>query len=194
MPSDRPSLRSRFFSLAVRVFIRRRKWGPVGDEQALVRRARRAFGAPRWLRRLRTRDVRIERVRTGAVTGEWVIPRNAGDGVILYFHGGAYVACSAGTHRQVTAALARRTGRRVFAFDYRRAPEHRFPAALEDAVAAYHWLLAEAVPPASIALAGDSAGGGLLIATLLYLRDTGDPLPACGVCLSPWTDLAGTGD
>jgi acetyl esterase/lipase len=152
------------------------------------------FGAPLLLQWLRTRDVRIDPVSDGAVAGEWIIPERWDQGTILYLHGGGYAACSPATHRPVTAALARLAHRRVFSLDYRLAPEHRFPAALDDSVAAYRWLLGQGVAPGSLALAGDSAGGGLLLATLLRLRDAGLPFPTCGVCFSPWTDLAGTGE
>jgi acetyl esterase/lipase len=83
---------------------------------------------------------------------------------------------------------------RVFSLDYRLAPEHRFPAALDDALAGYRWLLEQGVSPQAISLAGDSAGGGLVLASLMRARDAGLPLPACGVCFSAWTDLAGTGE
>jgi epsilon-lactone hydrolase len=114
--------------------------------------------------------------------------------VILYFHGGGYVSCSAATHRPITAALARLSQHRVFSLEYRLAPEHRFPAALDDAVAAYQWLLQQGHPAKTISLAGDSAGGGLVLGTLLRVRDSGLPLPASAVCFSPWSDLAGTGE
>jgi len=117
-----------------------------------------------------------------------------GGGVILYLHGGGYVSCSPATHRPVSAALARLTARRVFSLDYRLAPEHRYPAALDDALAAYEWLLARVgVPASAICIAGDSAGGGLVLGCLLRARDAGVALPACAVCFSPWTDLAGAG-
>jgi acetyl esterase/lipase len=87
--------------------------------------------------------------------------------------------------------LARRIGCRVFSLDYRRAPEHPFPAPVEDAVKAVSWLLKSEIKPEKLALAGDSAGGGLAIATLVQLRDRGDPLPACAACISPWVDLLG---
>jgi monoterpene epsilon-lactone hydrolase len=184
------SWQARCLTLAVRVSIRRRRWG---DEHALARRARRVLGAPRPLQWLRTRHVRIDAVHDDGIRGEWIVADRSDAGVILYIHGGGYLACSAATHRPITAGLARRTRRRVFAVEYRLAPEHRFPAALDDAVAAYRWLLAQGVAPRSLALAGDSAGGGLVLAALLRLREERLPLPDCAVCFSPWTDLAGTG-
>jgi epsilon-lactone hydrolase len=184
------SWQARCLTVAVRVSIRRRRWG---DEAALARRARRVFGAPRPLQWLRTRGVRIDPAHDAGIRGEWIVADRSDEGAVLYIHGGGYVAGSAATHRPITAGLARRARRRVFAMEYRLAPEHRFPAALDDAVAAYRWLLARGVAPPSIALAGDSAGGGLALAVLLRLRDEGLPLPGSAVCFSPWTDLAGTG-
>ena len=186
-----PSWQARCLTVAIRVSMRRRNWG---DERALARRARRVFGAPRPLQWLRTRGVRIDPVRDGGVRGEWILPERSDQGVILYLHGGGYVASSAASHRPITAGLARLARRRVFSLDYRLAPEHRFPAALDDAVAAYRWLLAQGVPARSLALAGDSAGGGLVLGALLRLRDDDSPLPACAVCFSPWTDLAAPGE
>jgi acetyl esterase/lipase len=189
-------------SAGVRWLVRRKRWG--ADERAVARRARRLFGAPTPFTWLRTRglDVRPVNERSSdghLVRGEWIEPVRAkkddGDGVIFYIHGGGYVSCSAATHRPITAALARLARRRVFSLDYRLAPEHRYPAALDDAVAAYNWLRThEGISPRAIAFAGDSAGGGLVLASLLRLRDAGVPLPACAVCFSPWTDLAGTGE
>ena len=171
--------------------MRRATWG---EPEALARRARRLFGAPNPVRWLRSRGVRIERVVEPPVAGEWVSAGAPGRGVVLYLHGGGYVAGSPATHRPITAALARLTGRRVFSLDYRLAPEYRFPAALDDAMAGYRWLLRQGMPPESVALAGDSAGGGLVLATLLRVRDEQLPPPACAVCFSPWTDLEGTGE
>ena len=110
--------------------------------------------------------------------------------VILYLHGGAYYMGSPATHRAVTTELANAARARVFALDYRLAPEHPFPAALEDARFAYQTLIARGISPGSIALAGDSAGGGLALATLVALREIGAPLPACAILLSPWADLS----
>lgn len=170
--------------------MRRATWG---DERALVARARRVFGLPRPWRWLWTRGVRISPLREDRIRGEWIVGDRSERGAVLYVHGGGYVACSAATHRPITAGLARRTRRRIMALDYRLAPEHRFPAALDDTVAAYRWLLDQGVAPRALALAGDSAGGGLVLATLVRLRDEGVPLPSCAVGFSPWTDLAGTG-
>jgi len=175
----------------VRLLLRRRSWG--ADEHALARRARRLFGATTLHRTLAGRGVRRDDVQAATVRGEWLTPPNAAPGTILYIHGGGYVACSAATHRPITAALARLSGRRVLSVDYRLAPEHRFPAAIDDVAAAYEWLLASGVPAATIAVAGDSAGGGLTLALLLRARDAGWPLPRCAVTFSPWVDLAGTG-
>jgi len=185
------SWQARGLRFAIRVVMRRATWG---EPEALARRARRLFGAPNPVRWLRSRGVRIERVVEPPVAGEWVSAGAPGRGVVLYLHGGGYVAGSPATHRPITAALARLTGRRVFSLDYRLAPEYRFPAALDDAMAGYRWLLRQGMPPESVALAGDSAGGGLVLATLLRVRDEQLPPPACAVCFSPWTDLEGTGE
>lgn len=127
------------------------------------------------------------------IPGEWVESQNSGQGILLYLHGGGYFACSAETHRAITAYFATH-GFRVFAANYRLAPEHRFPAAVDDAVAAYRGLLAEGHSPQRIVVAGDSAGGGLALSLMLVLRAAGTPLPAAAALFSPWTDLAATGD
>lgn len=126
----------------------------------------------------------------GAFRGEWLATAPPGGPVLLYLHGGGYVSGSPGTHRALTARLGQAAGARVFALDYRLAPEYPFPAAVEDAWSAYWWLLTQGVAPGQIVVAGDSAGGGLTVALMLALRAAGMPLPAAGVCLSPWFDLA----
>jgi acetyl esterase/lipase len=113
---------------------------------------------------------------------------------VFYLHGGGYVIGSAQDYREMTSHIGRAAGARVLVVDYRLAPEHPFPAAVDDAVAAYRWLLATGASPGSIVIAGDSAGGGLTMATLLALRDAGTTLPAAGVCMSPWVDLECTGE
>jgi len=128
----------------------------------------------------------------GGIAGEWVEAGGATAGTLLYLHGGGYFACSPTTHRSITAAYAMR-GLKVFAPDYRLAPEHPFPAAVDDALAVYRAMLASGIHPSSFAIGGDSAGGGLALATLLAAKAAGLPMPACALLFSPWTDLAGTG-
>ncbi|MEW6076734.1 MAG: alpha/beta hydrolase [Thermodesulfobacteriota bacterium] len=135
-------------------------------------------------------------VDAGGVPAEWVaVPGSDGKGVILYFHGGGYTAGSLSSHRNLVSRLAVEAGRLLLAVDYRLAPEHPFPAAVDDAVAAYRWLVnSEGVPAGMVIIGGDSAGGGLALAALIKLREEGDRLPRAAFCLSPWTDLAMTGD
>ena len=140
-------------------------------------------------------QVRLEPVQAGGVAAEWIVaPDTEADRVILYLHGGGYVIGSINTHRELASRLSQAARARVLIIDYRLAPEHPHPAAVEDAVSAYRWLLANGCDPSRIAIAGDSAGGGLTVATLVALRDAGLPLPAAGACLSPWVDLEGTGE
>ncbi|MFC8719021.1 alpha/beta hydrolase [Kitasatospora sp. NPDC057198] len=115
-------------------------------------------------------------------------------GRLLYLHGGGYVIGSPDTHAGLVGELARRAGLPATSVDYRLAPEHPFPAALDDALAAYRELLATGTDPRALVLAGDSAGGGLVLATLLAARDAGLPLPVAAVVFSPWVDLAVTGE
>lgn len=142
-----------------------------------------------------TDEVLLQVVDTGPVRGEWLLPagggRGAGDAVVLYLHGGGYVIGSPRSHRHLAADIAVAVGARTFTLDYRLAPEHPFPAALDHAVAAYRWLIAsQRAKPGRIVLAGDSAGGEMVLTTLVALRDAGLPLPAAGVSISPWTDLS----
>jgi monoterpene epsilon-lactone hydrolase len=137
----------------------------------------------------------VAAANAGGVPAEWVTPAGVASGrVIMYLHGGAYQLGSPATLRHLVALLSAAAQARAFSVDYRLAPEHPFPAAVDDAVAAYRWLLEVGHDPASVAIAGDSAGGGLALATLVALRDAGDPLPAAAVAMSPWTDLALTGE
>ena len=136
-----------------------------------------------------------EKVDAGGVKAEWITaPGAAADRAILYFHGGGYVLGSIHSHRDMCERLSRAAQARVLALDYRLAPEHPFPAAVEDARAAYRWLLKQGLSPKRVALAGDSAGGGLTFATLLALKQHGDPMPSCAAPLSPWVDLEALGD
>lgn len=138
-------------------------------------------------------DLSVEPVSAKGVPAEWVAAPGASGSVILYLHGGGYVIGSIATHRDIAGRISRASGARVLLAGYRLGPEHPFPAAVEDAVACYRWLRSEGFAAGNISIAGDSAGGGLTMATLLALRDAGDELPACGVCLSPWVDLTLSG-
>jgi acetyl esterase/lipase len=134
-------------------------------------------------------NIRWEVGTLGGIPGEWITPPNTGTKpVLLYLHGGGYVVKSPQTHRVMVGRLAAAAGMRAFMVDYRLAPEHPFPAALDDAAACYHALLAEGCPPSQIVVAGDSAGGGLTAALLLHLRDSGEPLPAAAGIISGWLD------
>jgi epsilon-lactone hydrolase len=138
-------------------------------------------------------NIRISAATVNGVPGEWLEGASPSNGVVLYLHGGGYFACSPESHRPISASFALENFR-VFAAGYRLAPEHRYPAALEDATAAYRGLLADGHSPKSIVVVGDSAGGGLAVSTMVALRDAGTPLPAAAALFSPWTDLAATGD
>jgi monoterpene epsilon-lactone hydrolase len=127
---------------------------------------------------------------------EWIKPIGRPDTnrVLLYFHGGGYAAGSINTHRPHISQLVMLSGIKALMIEYRLAPEHKYPAQIDDAVLAYDWLLKNNYLPDRIAFGGDSAGGGLAIASLLYLRDHGKPLPKCAICLSPWLDLTLSGE
>ena len=142
------------------------------------------------------KDAKLENVVAGGVPAAWMItPEVVKDRAILYLHGGGYVEGSITSHQDLTQRISQTSKTRVLILDYRLAPEHPFPAALEDSISAYEWLISsEGYNPKNLIIAGDSAGGGLTLATLVKLRDQGIPLPAAAVCLSPWTDLALTGE
>jgi len=140
-------------------------------------------------------DVKCEPVSANGVKAEWVTAPGADAGrAVLYLHGGGYVIGSINTHRDLASRISRAAGARVLLIDYRLAPEHPFPAAVEDSVAAYRYMLAQGLKSSRIVVSGDSAGGGLTVATLVAIRDAKLPTPAGGACLSPWVDLEGLGD
>ena len=139
-------------------------------------------------------DVRVAPVEANGVAAERTTTPGADPArVILFLHGGGYISGSLLSHRHMIAQAGREAGARTLALGYRLAPEHPFPAALEDAVAGYRFLLSQGFAPQRIVMAGESAGGGLAVAALVRLRDAGAPLPACTWCSSPWVDLAMTG-
>jgi monoterpene epsilon-lactone hydrolase len=140
-------------------------------------------------------DAKCEKVDAGGVPAEWVMAPGCDSGrAILYLHGGGYAIGSLNTHRRLAYDISAASAAKVLLIDYRLAPEHPFPAAVDDAAAAWHWLLQQGFAANRLAIAGDSAGGGLTIATLVNLRDKKLGLPACAVAISPWVDLEGLGN
>ena len=140
-------------------------------------------------------DVRVEPVDAGGVPSEWITPDGAAEGAaLLYLHGGGYVFGGLDSHRDIACRLARAAGVRTLLIDYRLAPEHRFPAPVEDATAVYRWLLEGGQAAEQLVVAGDSAGGGLSTALMVNLKTLAMPLPKAAVLMSPWTDLANTGE
>jgi epsilon-lactone hydrolase len=138
--------------------------------------------------------VTYEEVDAGGVPALWCLPLGAADDrVLLFTHGGGFVVGSSATHRKLAGHLAKAVGARALVLDYRLAPEHPFPAQLEDAVAAYRWLVGQGIEPGHIVTTGDSAGGNLAISTVLKLRDDGDTLPAAILPMSPWLDMEHVG-
>jgi len=181
----RLSLRARLFQFALRVFMPR-LFPPglsIADQRAMTNGSTARFFKP-------PKDVSIQSVMAAGVPAEWVSTAVSNPNrVSLYFHGGGYTTGSPTTHRDLTGRLAQACRARVLALDYRLAPEHPYPAAVEDGLAAYRWLLGQGVAPKQIVLAGDSAGGGLALAVCLSLKESGETQPTATVCISPWTDL-----
>lgn len=141
-------------------------------------------------------SVNVTHCQIGHMDVEWLTPDYLmrEDKVLLYLHGGGYIACSPKTHRNITGRLAAITQMRVVAINYRKAPEHPFPTPIEDALMAYEFLLENGYRPENIMFAGDSAGGNLTLATMIAIKEREYPMPRAGICLSPWTDLTGSGD
>jgi monoterpene epsilon-lactone hydrolase len=138
---------------------------------------------------------RVEKIILNNISAEWICAKDAReDRVILYLHGGGYNLGSPNTHRELAANISMASGAKVLLPAYRLAPEHPFPSALEDSTSVYRWLLDTGLKGENIAIVGDSAGGGLSIATSISLRDAGAPSPASIVCISPWTDLEMSGN
>jgi len=155
----------------------------TAERRAMYDRAERVFSVPP--------STTVESITAGGRPAEWIRPAGARrDTVLLYLHGGGYVIGSPRSHRHLAEAIARAAGVSCLLPDYRLAPEHPFPAAVDDALAAYRALIEQRkIAPGSIAIAGDSAGGGLTTVTLLSIRQAGLPMPGAAVCISPWTDL-----
>ncbi len=140
-------------------------------------------------------DVGVEPVTANGVSAEWTAaPGDSRDAALLYLHGGGYVIGSLDSHRHLAAEAGRAAGIQALALDYRLAPEHPFPAAVDDALAGYRFLLGRGISPGRVAIAGDSAGGGLVVAAMLAIREAGLPQPGCGWCISPWVDMEANGE
>ena len=139
-------------------------------------------------------DIATQRVNAGGVPAEWIDAPGADQSrVLMYLHGGGYVIGSMRTHRTTLGRISRAAGVRVLGLDFRLAPENPFPAALEDSVSSYQWLLSQGFKSSGIAFAGESAGGGLVVSTLVALRYLGEPMPAAGIGGSSWADLEQSG-
>jgi len=144
---------------------------------------------------IRATGVEVEATQVAGVDVDWLRPKNASkDKVLFYLHGGAYALGSPRTHRQLVSHIARKAGVVAVLPDYRLAPEHPFPAAIDDAVAVYRSLLGSGTKAEDVIISGDSAGGGLSVATLLTLRHAGLPMPSAAVLLSPFLDVTGSGE
>jgi monoterpene epsilon-lactone hydrolase len=184
------SVRAELVRLGLRWFVKRGS-GPVPDIAA----SRRGYDAIKRFIPDPPRGTKVTRLTAGGVKAVRVATaQSLADRHVLYLHGGGYINGSPSHYRDFIWRIAAATSASVLCIDYRLAPEHPFPAALDDAVAAYRWLLADGAASPRMAVMGDSAGGGLAFAALLRLRDEGLPMPAAAVALSPWTDLALTGE
>ena len=180
------SLQSLFWRTALRTMFKNQKLSVAGHRANGIKNAKMLGGLPQ--------TVTAKTVDIDGTPAEWLTPLDAGDGkVILYFHGGGYVTGSIEDHRMLCGLLANAAGAQVLTPAYRLAPENPFPAALDDALKTYQWLLAQGTPPARIIIAGDSAGGGLGVALVLALKEKGISLPAAVLCMSPWVDLTHQG-
>jgi acetyl esterase/lipase len=160
--------------------------GTITDQRARQEKSVRFFRLPK--------QVRCKAISDLGVPSEWIVSPDSGTGIILYLHGGAYALGSIQSHREMIARLVLTTNCKALAINYRLAPENPFSAGLEDVIMACDWLLSSGIEPSQICIAGDSAGGGLAIATLFALREQGIPLPAGVFCFSPWLDLTLSGD
>lgn len=181
-----PSLAIRLMALGARLTVRAALDAPTCDLPRIRRRMDISRRLPLWL----PRGLRVASTRLGGVACDWLTPRRAQPGrVVLYLHGGGYIGGSVRSMRSLAAWIAEAAQSRVCAVEYRLAPEHPHPAALDDAMAVYAAVLAAGTTAGQLGIVGDSAGGGLAVATMLTARDRGLPLPAAAALISPWLDL-----
>jgi acetyl esterase/lipase len=180
------SLRARFWRFVMRGAFKNRR---MKVEQYHIQSAKSA----KWMKQMNQR-LPVERVEIDGLSAAWIRPDGADDTkVIIHLHGGGYVTGFVDSHLMMCAPMAKALKRNMLLPEYRLAPANPFPAALEDSLKAYRWLLAQGTDARDIVISGDSAGGGLALATVLSLRDAGDPLPAAVICISPWADLTNRG-
>jgi len=176
------SLQARFWRALLRIIIK-------GQHLSLANKREQQTKNARFMNRLPA-GVTVTCTHANGIPVAWIKTENAPpEKVILYLHGGGYVLGGLESHQMLCGTLAKQAGLNLLLPEYRLAPEHPFPAALEDVSQTYAWLLDQNYKPENIFIAGDSAGGGLAIATALHLRESGLPLPAALICLSPWADL-----
>lgn len=202
-PIKRPGLRAALLNVALRRYVkapaeRAEARGLEVSGKMLERGARRTAKAMQRNERVPA-FVNVEPVTiptpAGGMSAEWIsstrVREAQDDHVILYLHGGGYFMCSAATHRPLTSRLAHGARRKVLSINYRQAPEHKFPAWLDDAVSAYRFLLDAGYDAKKISIGGDSAGGNLTLITLQQIRTENLPMPGAAFCISPWADMAG---
>ena len=180
------SLRSRFWRFFLRITIKERHLTFTDHRARAARNSGYADRVPK--------GVKVERIDIDDIRAAWIRPSmEESKKIILHFHGGGYATGSINSHLMMCAPMAQTLKMNILLPEYRLAPEHPFPAALEDAQKVYCWLIAQGHKSSDIVISGDSAGGGLGVATVLTLRDANEPLPAAVVCLSPWVDLTNKG-
>ncbi len=188
-----PSFRSYFFEKGIKLSVKRVLRNGISD-RSMDEKRQMLDTVARSLAKL-PKNCKVQKLEIEGLYAEWLSSENIlDDKVILYLHGGGYAICSANTHRPLAARIGKAAGVKVLFPEYRLAPEHPFPAAIEDAVTVYRWLLRKGYQSSKIILAGDSAGAGLSIAATLVLRDQNEPLPGAIICLSPWVDLTSSGE
>ncbi|MBU0928202.1 MAG: alpha/beta hydrolase [Spirochaetes bacterium] len=182
-----PSIRSRFWRSVIRRVFAKQGLSVLDERARSVKNSKVHVPFPKI--------IRVERFSVGGMPCASILPtREEGRRVVLYLHGGGYVTGSIDASLMLCVPMARALNARLVVPEYRLAPEDPFPAALDDALSAYRWLLAQGYAPSDVVFAGDSAGGGLCLATIAALRDAGEGLPSCALCLSPWTDLTNSGE
>jgi acetyl esterase/lipase len=184
-----PSIRSKVCRILTKYLV-----APNFNPNKTINEARRGMERLTKLAHLPAKT-KVEKITFNSISAEWIYAYEAHeDRVILFLHGGGYNTCSPNTHRELAARISKASGAKVLLPDYRLAPEHPFPSALDDATSTYRWLLDTGFAGENIAIAGDSAGGGLSLATAISLCDAGKPSPASIACISPWTDLEMSGN